>query len=497
MILRRNVCCLLVLLLCCMAGAQAAKPTERSLQKRQAESARAQLMQKLAALKTDITRTEAAKEQAGDILAESEAAISDANRALRDLSLELRETEQKLKRLAAEQAKLTQIVTQQQAQMSQLLRQQYVAGKEDRVKLLLSGDNPNRIERDLQYMGYLSKAQATMLANLRTNLAAVEKNQLETQDTKDELAEIGQEQKEQKIVLEQEKAKRSALLASLSKKLLEQRQQADSLARDEQRMGALVAKLAQLIQEQAAEQRRLEIEQKRLAAEKAAKQAVEIAAKQAAAQAAAQTAAQAAAQAAAKKASPRVGKEARKEAPTEQAKLPEAKPSSETLAAANPGNNPSNNPGNNAPAPGLKNELLPPDSGQQGSFASLRGKLHLPLRGTVQLKFADKRADGPNSKGLFIRAAEGVEVKAVASGKVLFAEWLRGFGNLLIVDHGDQYMTIYGNNQSLLKRAGDPVKNGDTIAYAGNSGGNEESGLYFEMRHQGRAFDPLSWVTVK
>jgi septal ring factor EnvC (AmiA/AmiB activator) len=98
---------------------------------------------------------------------------------------------------------------------------------------------------------------------------------------------------------------------------------------------------------------------------------------------------------------------------------------------------------------------------------------------------------------LFIRTAEGANVKVVAGGRVVFAEWLRGFGNLIIVDHGSQYMTIYGNNQAILKRAGDAIKAGDVIANAGNTGGNEQSGLYFEMRHQGRAFDPLGWVTIR
>ena len=86
------------------------------------------------------------------------------------------------------------------------------------------------------------------------------------------------------------------------------------------------------------------------------------------------------------------------------------------------------------------------------------------------------------------------QIHAIAGGRVVFSDWLRGFGNLIIVDHGGQYMSIYGNNQSLLKRVGDAVKGGDAIASAGNSGGNEESGLYFELRHQGRAFDPATWV---
>jgi septal ring factor EnvC (AmiA/AmiB activator) len=95
---------------------------------------------------------------------------------------------------------------------------------------------------------------------------------------------------------------------------------------------------------------------------------------------------------------------------------------------------------------------------------------------------------------LFIKAAEGAEVKAVEKGEVIFADWLRGFGNLLVVDHGGQYMTIYGNNQSLLKRPGDKLRAGDIIATVGNSGGNEQSGLYFEMRYQGRAIDPSLWM---
>eukprot|EP01037_Dinobryon_pediforme_P028721 gene28721-32098_t len=118
------------------------------------------------------------------------------------------------------------------------------------------------------------------------------------------------------------------------------------------------------------------------------------------------------------------------------------------------------------------------------------------MRGDLVAKFGSKRGDGPSSKGLFIRAPEGTEVRAVAAGRVVYADWLRGFGNLIIVDHGNQYITIYGNNQAVLKRAGDLIKAGDVIASAGNSGGNEQSGLYFEMRHQGRAFDPQSWVTT-
>ena len=109
-------------------------------------------------------------------------------------------------------------------------------------------------------------------------------------------------------------------------------------------------------------------------------------------------------------------------------------------------------------------------------------------------KFGAKRDGGPSWKGVFIKAPEGADVKAIAAGRVVFAAWMRGFGNLIIVDHGSEYLSIYGNNQSLLRRAGDAVKGGDSIASAGNTGGGEDSGLYFELRHLGKPIDPAGWV---
>jgi septal ring factor EnvC (AmiA/AmiB activator) len=113
-------------------------------------------------------------------------------------------------------------------------------------------------------------------------------------------------------------------------------------------------------------------------------------------------------------------------------------------------------------------------------------------------RFGSQRQDsGLSWKGLFISAEPGREVKAIAGGRVVYADWLRGFGNLMIVDHGDGYMSLYGNNEALLKQVDDETRAGDTIAAIGNSGGNPDSGLYFELRYQGKPFDPLPWVTLK
>lgn len=137
-----------------------------------------------------------------------------------------------------------------------------------------------------------------------------------------------------------------------------------------------------------------------------------------------------------------------------------------------------------------------------GSFARLRGKLALPVRGAITGRFGGRREDGQSLwKGLFIRAAEGSDVRAVARGSVVFADWLRGYGNLVIIDHDDGFLSVYGNNQSVLADVGQKVDAGTTVATVGASGagggGLADSGLYFELRHQGRAFDPSQWLGVR
>lgn len=129
------------------------------------------------------------------------------------------------------------------------------------------------------------------------------------------------------------------------------------------------------------------------------------------------------------------------------------------------------------------------------AFQTLKGKLKLPTRGELKGLFGSQREDGGVTwRGLFIRADAGQTVKAVADGRVVYADWLRGFGNLLILDHGGGYMSLYGNNESLLKQVGEKTQSGETVASVGSSGGALESGVYFELRHEGRPFDPMKWL---
>ncbi|MFN5445947.1 MAG: murein hydrolase activator EnvC family protein [bacterium] len=411
------------------------KSIERSRQKEAAEEERAELRKKLATLKEDIGRTEKARGHAADALATSEAAISNANRSLRELAAEQERTTKRLEKLSVSQEALEAEVGQQRNRLEKILRGQYVGDQDDKLRLLLSGDNPNRIARELRYLGYVSAEQSKAIEALKQNLAAIEANKLDAEEARNTLQDIADEQREQKALLEKEKNKRKALLSQLSTQLSAQRKQAGNLARDEERLSSLLEKLTLLI----AQQRKAEEEEAKRRARAKAEQ---------------------------------------KQAKTRATEKSVAKSDSTPTQAA------------------IKAEPEPdqPPAMDASGFASMKGKLKLPVKGELVAGFGARRADGPNWKGLFIKAAEGAEVKAVEKGEVIFADWLRGFGNLLVVDHGGQYMTIYGKNQSLLKRPGDKLRAGDIIATVGNSGGNEQSGLYFEMRYQGRAIDPSLWM---
>ncbi len=137
---------------------------------------------------------------------------------------------------------------------------------------------------------------------------------------------------------------------------------------------------------------------------------------------------------------------------------------------------------------------IPADSGRDKPFRQLKGRLHWPARGKLERRFGTTRGkSGLKWQGVFIAAPEGGQVRAVSQGRVAFADWMRGFGLLLIVDHGDGYMTLYGHNQALYKEVGEWVDSGEVVATLGASGGHSQAGLYFEIRHNGQPINPVAW----
>ena len=127
-------------------------------------------------------------------------------------------------------------------------------------------------------------------------------------------------------------------------------------------------------------------------------------------------------------------------------------------------------------------------------FGSLKGKLRWPSPGRISHHFGSMRDNGVMRwNGVLIDSPNGSPIRSIQNGRVVFAGWMRGFGNLIIVDHGGGYLSLYGHAESLLKSPGDWIRAGDTIALTGDSGGLNPPGLYFEIRHNGKPVNPARW----
>jgi murein hydrolase activator len=394
------------------------------------------LKERIESLKKELDSKQEAHKDAADALKESETAISLANRKLREINQQHQQNKNALQQLKKQTLSIHDQLSLEQKQLGALLYQRYTQGNQSYSRLILESKNPSQIARDLKYQSYIAKAHAELINNMQGNLHKIKQLNEKTSLALQAVAALKAKQLEEQKALEAQKLEKSKIVKSLSKEISAQRNEIKKLSRDEKRLSDLVERLARVI--------------------------------------------------------PKPKKKTLKKSHTPSNQSSSKEPSNET---------PSNEEAE-APKPStesvISNEQTPTDSYDGGNFAALRGKLRLPVRGDIVGRFGSKRADsGVSWKGLFIRSSEGSDVKSVAGGRVVFADWLRGFGNLIIVDHGAGYMSLYGNNQAVLKQVGEEVKGGDTIASVGNSGGNETSGLYYELRRQSKPFDPLSWSNLR
>jgi septal ring factor EnvC (AmiA/AmiB activator) len=136
---------------------------------------------------------------------------------------------------------------------------------------------------------------------------------------------------------------------------------------------------------------------------------------------------------------------------------------------------------------------IPADLGKQNGLLEKKGKIPVPVKGRVKHAYGQARAAGLHWQGWLIDAEVGNEVRSIADGRIAYSDWLRGYGLLMIIDHGDGFMSLYANNESLLREVGDWVETGSTISTVGSSPQNG-NGLYFEIRKDGKAMDPAVWI---
>jgi septal ring factor EnvC (AmiA/AmiB activator) len=362
---------------------------------------------RIESLQQELEQASEDRADAADGLKKSERRISDVARSLRELEAKQRRLARQLSTLEAETREVDGEIADQRKRLVVLLRERYVRGGNDAMKLMLNGQDPGEVARNLEYYGYVGRARAELIHEYQNSLARLGSLKEQAQARRDSLIQVRGERVAQKKALEDEKGARQQVLKKLSDQIRQQRKEIDTLVRDEKRLSRLIERLA------------------RLAAT--------------------------------------------------------AKPKAKTPIKS-----------------GEKVERVADASLAGIDFGRLKGKLALPVAGEILHRFGQSRdGGGPAWKGVFIRARQGQEVRAVSSGQVAFADWLRGFGNLLIIDHGDGFLSLYSNNESLYKQPGDPVRAGDVVAAVGATGGQDEAGLYFELRRLGKPFDPLAWVNLK
>jgi murein hydrolase activator len=371
------------------------------------------------------------RDAASQTLRNMDALVASASRTARTSQQQMLAQEEQLIILEKQKKDLDEKLVKQKTQLANLIRSAYAQGDHAALELLLSQDKVNQSERALTYHNYLQSDQKEQILQLRTELAA--------------LVELTEKVKQQKVQIQQSKLAQEKNLASLSLQRVERDKllaQLDSqyktknarlsaLGRDEKNLNQLLDKLQSLMAKKAADEARAK--------------------------------ARALAKANAK---------------------PNTKSTTKTSTKASAGAVT----GIKATSATRVNSSLPRTPNIP------MGPMRLPVQGTIVAGFGGTMPDGHRSSGLLINGAMGAEVRAASAGRVVYADWLKGYGLLAIVEHGNGWMSLYAYNDSLLKNVGDQVQANDAIATLGRSGGQSVPALYFELRQNGQPKDPRSWL---
>ena len=365
-----------------------------------------EIQKKIDVLDNEIKKNIKTKEGLSSELKREEKKISKSKKEIYKINRQSKKNQKKLKELEQELKELNEEISDRRANLTDHYYQIYTRGKPGFIQMMIEGDSPHQISREMNYLSYLAVEQNNNILKIKEKYQAIDTNKQETSKTIEKINALKKEQEKKKRLLEKQKKEKDKVLKKIASTIKSQKKEKDKLIEDEKKLTSLIEKL---------------IEKSKIQAQKKTKK--------------------------------------------------------ESIQA--------------------DSKYLPDSSLDDVNFKKLKKKLRLPVKGKIIHEYGKKRPDtGITWKGLFIKANEGDEVYAVAKGKVVFADWLRGFGNLIILDHGDGYMSLYGNNESIIVQQGLIVKGGDVIATVGNSGGNSSNGLYYELRKNSKPFNPLAWTKL-
>ncbi|WP_429031349.1 murein hydrolase activator EnvC [Aeromonas veronii] len=376
-----------------------------------------------------------------------EQAISAAAAKLNQTRQQLKQNQQTLATLQKDKLALEVQAKHQKQLLAKQAESAFQAGNHDYLKLLLNQQDPAKLSRSLDYYDYLNKARIEAIDALRATRDKLAKNQQATKETETRLQTLLAEQQEHHQTLLASQQSRAKVRNQLQQSVQDDEQKLTKLVKAEK---ALKARLEELRRKREEQERRERAERERLAKLKAEQERQRKLAEQRRA---------------------------------EQQRL--AAQQNKTVKPAEPAEEVASN---------------KPERGSgissAGHYSGLKtnGSLRWPVQGPILISYGSPRTAQLKWKGTLIGASEGTQVKAVAPGQVVYADWLDGFGMLLVIDHGKGYMSLYGHNQSLLRQVGQNVEQGEPVALVGDSGGQDRPGLYFEIRYQGEAINPTKWL---
>ncbi len=429
-----------LLCLTLLAGAVHAAPASKPLDPAAPQQDLQSVRKAITTLQQDIAQKEAARQQTASAIAQSEEALEATHEALNALEQKQGSSSNQLEQYQAELLGIRMKVAETRQRVGKLLASTYKRGQHDAMNLMLNQGDPNQASRDLTYYTHISRAQQELIARLRDQEIQL---QAITERLEDELVRLGRmsaEKVQQKRRIEAAKNQRQVQVSQLDASIRAQQTRLQQLKEDEKQLTVLIARINAEI-----ERRRQEAIKKAAAAKKAREEAARLAAEKRRQQVA----------------------EAKK-----QGKKPPPEPK--------------------APPVERVDEVV--DGSASGrAFKSLQGRMKLPVSGEIAGRFGAARGEGNSWKGLYIRTAPGTPVRVVADGTVVYADWLRGFGNAMIIDHGGNYLTVYTGFSAMARGNGAGVKAGDVLGTSGTMESGE-TGLYFELRYLGRPINPQSWA---
>ncbi len=345
------------------------------------------LKARIAELEAGIRRDTDRRSREAAALREAEQRVAHAARALETTRRDRADSQKRLAGLRAREAELEQALARDADALAAEIRSAWMAGRESRLKLVMSQADPARLGRMLAFYGYLARDRAGRIDATRTRLAELAEVQAGVRTENLRLAEMERRREQDLAGLQAARAERAQAVAALEASLQQSGRQVETLQEEAQALEALIKELRAAVAD---------------------------------------------------------------------LPVPDAAP-----------------------------------------FAAQKGRLEWPARGRLARDFGDRRGEGPRSTGVLIDVPRGTEVTAVWSGRVAYADWLPGLGLLLIVEHDDGYLSLYGHNEVLFKTVGDWVRAGEVIASSGDTGGRERAGLYFEIRKGRKAENPRPWFAKR